>query len=139
MIKLQHLIPEAYKYSPGNIIVGTVDNDGNVIGSEKWLTHGYMVREKPQWMRPRHDWRYNKPKQTLFWWDELKDIPQPLRNSAQEYVNNLGYEVKKEISLDTLASYDDQTDYDKQKYHSHGGLDAMYPRNKRPPLPDKMV
>jgi hypothetical protein len=76
MIKLRKLLLETYAYSPYDVIVGSADINGKVIGSENWKTHGYMIRDHPEWRdksngSERFDWRFNKPKKTLFWWAQL--------------------------------------------------------------------
>jgi hypothetical protein len=132
MIKLKNIILdillEAFiEYKPRSIVVGTVDlKTKKVIGSDKYLTHGYMFNHPnaiKNWNinNPRSDWRYNKENKTLYWWD--KNTPKYAQKSVIEYLKQSGYSVINQKSLYDRDEYQQKLNL----YHSHGSEFFKHP------------
>lgn len=116
--KIREIISEATDYKAGDIIVGMIDDDLNIIMSSRVQGHDGLVRKYPSWSgRSNSPWRYNKRLETLFIWHV--DVSKDKVEVIKDYLRESGYKVK---SIQTIYSFDpDSFERNSAKYHSHGG------------------
>lgn len=109
---------EASEYKFGDVIVGIIDRDFNIIMSDKADDHRDLRNKFPGKINGYgYHWRYNKISQILFFWET--DIPLEQRDEAISKLNSKGYKIK---GIEFIDGYDSDS-YEKKKalYHSHGG------------------
>lgn len=117
-ISEQYFLSEILHYSPKDVIVGSVNQYNDIIGDDEVQTHGYLFREFPHYKYKciRNDWRYNKPKKTLYWWDS--DVDKDKIKLVVQWLKDKGYIVNQHKSL---LNIEDPISFEDEKFHSHGG------------------
>lgn len=116
-ISEQLFLNEVLHYVSKDVIVGSINDENDIIGDDEVKTHGYLFREFPHYECDcdRNDWRYNKPRKTLYWWDS--NVNKDKVKLVVQWLANRGYTVNQHKSLEI----DDPISFEDEKFHSHGG------------------
>ena len=125
--KIREMIDESIDYKSGDIIVGLIDDELNIVASSKVPGHAELMEKYPDWLnRKTIMWRYNKRLKTLFFW--ITKVSKNTVEFIEDYLESGGYTVK---TIQNIYNFVFDSAAERSAiYHSHGGDSGMFSHYK---------